>query len=91
MRYVFLAILALLLVVLLVFTVQNFAPVDLAFLAWRIRLPVAILVLGTFLLGGVMGGACLTLFKTIVEKVNRSRAPDRRVRNPHPASKEPPR
>ena len=50
MRYVVAAVWTLLLVI-LVFSVQNRASVDVSFLLWSVNLPKVFLILGTYLLG----------------------------------------
>ncbi|MGZ3486997.1 MAG: DUF1049 domain-containing protein [Isosphaeraceae bacterium] len=50
MRYVVVAFWTLLLVI-LVFSVQNRASVDVSFLLWSVSLPKVFLILGTYLLG----------------------------------------
>jgi uncharacterized integral membrane protein len=55
-RYVGLALLFLLLVVVLSFSFQNFATADVKLLVWSVRLPTVFLILGTYLMMGMLSG-----------------------------------
>jgi uncharacterized integral membrane protein len=63
MRYVTGALAVILLILVIVFAVQNMASTDVAFLAWSISLPKVFLILGTYLLGMFSGWGVLELLK----------------------------
>jgi uncharacterized integral membrane protein len=63
MRYVTGALAVILLILVIVFAVQNMASTDVAFLAWSISLPKVFLILGTYLLGMLSGWGVLELLK----------------------------
>lgn len=53
-------------IVVLIFSLQNMAAVDVTFLIWTASIPKVLLILGTYLLGMFSGWALLALFKTTV-------------------------
>ena len=53
-------------IVVLIFSLQNMAAVDVTFLIWSASIPKVLLILGTYLLGMFSGWALLVLFKTTV-------------------------
>jgi lipopolysaccharide assembly protein A len=53
-------------IVVLIFSLQNMAAVDVTFLIWSASIPKVLLILGTYLLGMFSGWALLALFKTTV-------------------------
>jgi uncharacterized integral membrane protein len=57
MRYVYLAIILVLMAAVLAFTLQNLASVTVTFLNMSVTLPVTLLVLVVYLLGMLTGGA----------------------------------
>jgi lipopolysaccharide assembly protein A len=67
MRWVYLAIIVLLVVVTLVFALQNLEMITVSFLGFGIRAPLAILVTVVYLLGAVTGGSLLALLRRLVE------------------------
>jgi uncharacterized integral membrane protein len=66
MRYVVAALWTLLLVI-LVFSVQNRASVDVSFLLWSVSLPKVFLILGTYLLGMLSCWGLVGLIKRAFE------------------------
>ena len=66
MRYIGTALLCLLLVVILIFSFQNFASVDVKFLAWSVTLPKVFLILGTYLMGMLSGWGLVELVKAAI-------------------------
>jgi uncharacterized integral membrane protein len=63
MRYVSSALAVILLILVIIFAVQNLASTDVAFLAWSISVPKVILILGTYVLGMLSGWGALELLK----------------------------
>jgi uncharacterized integral membrane protein len=63
MRYLTGTLAVVLLVAIVVFSLQNRAAVDVAFLAWSVSIPKVFLILGTYLLGMVTGWGLLELLK----------------------------
>jgi len=53
-------------IVVLIFSLQNMAAVDVTFLIWTASIPKVLLILGTYLLGMFSGWALLAIFKTTV-------------------------
>lgn len=50
-------------IVVLIFSLQNMAAVDVTFLIWTASIPKVLLILGTYLLGMFTGWALLAIFK----------------------------
>jgi lipopolysaccharide assembly protein A len=67
MRWFHLIVVALFAAVTLVFMFQNFQVVSIAFLGFSIRMPLALLVAGIYLLGMVSGGSVLALLRRSIE------------------------
>jgi uncharacterized integral membrane protein len=63
MRYVTGALAILLLVLILIFSIQNRTAVDVSFLMWSFSTPKIFLILGTYLLGMVSGWGLVELLK----------------------------
>src|SRR5262245_21513672 len=63
MNYVTGALAVLLLVILVVFSIQNLESVDVSFLMWSMNIPKVALVLGTYLLGMLSGWGVVELLK----------------------------
>ena len=63
MHYVTGTLAVLLAVIVLVFAIQNLAPVDLRFLGWSMTLPKIILILATYILGMLTGWGLVDLAK----------------------------
>jgi putative membrane protein len=63
MRYLYIALIALLSAVVLAFMAQNLELVTVAFFAIRITMPLALLVVLVYALGMVTGGALLSLLR----------------------------
>jgi uncharacterized integral membrane protein len=66
MRYIGTALLCLLLVVVLIFSFQNFASVDVQFLTWSVTLPKVFLILGTYLMGMLSGWGLVVLVRAAI-------------------------
>ena len=75
MRWIYIAIIALFVAVIIIFIVQNLAPVTMAFLGFSVRAPLAVLAAIVYLLGAVTGGS---LFALLRKSVRASRADARR-------------
>ncbi len=67
MRWVYLAVIILFAVATIVFAVQNFQVVTIAFLGFSARTPLALLVAVIYLLGTATGGSLLALLRRSVE------------------------
>jgi uncharacterized integral membrane protein len=63
MRYLTGTLAVMLLVVIVIFSVQNRTAVDVSFLIWSVNIPKVFLILGTYLLGMVSGWGLLELVK----------------------------
>jgi uncharacterized integral membrane protein len=63
MRYVTGALAIVLLLVVLVFSIQNRRTVDVSFLIWSMSMPKIFLILGTYALGVVTGWGLVALLK----------------------------
>ena len=70
-------ILILITVVLIVFASQNFETAVIKFLAWRMEMPVAVLILGIYALGAVTGGIVISAFKLILKNSAEKEIPDK--------------
>ena len=71
MRWVHIVVIVLFAAVIIVFVVQNLAPVTMAFLGFSVRAPLAVLAAVVYLLGAVTGGS---LFALLRKSVRASRA-----------------
>jgi lipopolysaccharide assembly protein A len=65
MRYVSGTLAILLLLVVVVFSLQNREPVSLAFLVWSLSIPKVFLILGTYVLGMLSGWGLVALLKRL--------------------------
>jgi uncharacterized integral membrane protein len=65
MKYVTGALAVILLILIIIFAVQNRASVDVTLLAWSISLPKIFLILGTYVLGMFSGWGLLELLKRV--------------------------
>lgn len=63
MRYVRISITLLLLVVIVVFAVQNRKSVEVSFLVWSVNAPQVFIIVGTYVLGMVTGWGLVQLLK----------------------------
>ncbi|AHE98691.1 LapA family protein [Thioalkalivibrio paradoxus] len=66
MRYVYIALIILLTVVVLVFTFQNLGAVTVQFLTLRLTLPLSALIILVYFLGLLTGGAVVSLVRSWV-------------------------
>ncbi|AGA32833.1 Putative exported protein [Thioalkalivibrio nitratireducens DSM 14787] len=64
MRYIYIALIILLTVVVLVFTFQNLGAVTVQFLTLRLTLPLSALIILVYFLGLVTGGAVVSLVRS---------------------------
>jgi len=71
MRWIHIAVIALFVAVIIIFVVQNVAPVTIAFLGFSVRAPLAVLAAIVYILGAVTGGS---LFALLRKSVRGSRA-----------------
>ncbi|MGA2705305.1 MAG: LapA family protein [Isosphaeraceae bacterium] len=65
MRYGVAAVWTLLLAVIVIFSVQNRAWVDVSFLHWSMSMPTVFLILGTYVLGMLSGWGLVELIKRL--------------------------
>ncbi len=65
MRYVVAAVWTLLLAVIVIFSVQNRASVNVSFLHWTMSMPTVFLILGTYVLGMLSGWGLVELIKKL--------------------------
>lgn len=65
MRYVMAALSILLLLVIVIFSIQNRASVDVSFLLWSVSLPKIFLILTTYILGMLSGWGLVELIKNV--------------------------
>ena len=66
MRYVYIALIVAFTALVLMFKVQNFETATVTFFSISITLPVALLLIGVYVLGVVSGGALLALLRSWV-------------------------
>ena len=71
MRWVYIVVIVLFVAAIIVFAVQNRAPVTMSFLGFSVRAPLAILAAVVYFLGAVTGGS---LFALLRKSVRASRA-----------------
>jgi len=63
MRYVVGAVSVLLFLIILIFAIQNFEAVPVAFLRWSVSMPKIFLILGTYILGMLTGWGLVEVLK----------------------------
>jgi putative membrane protein len=71
MRYVYMALIAILAAIIILFKVQNLESVTVSLFAARVTLPVSVLVLLIYLLGMLTGGFLLALLRSWVHGATR--------------------
>ncbi len=74
MRWVHLAIVILFVAAAIIFAVQNREIATMAFLGFSIRAPLAVLIIGVYVLGAITGGSLFALLRRSVEKAKPARA-----------------
>ena len=67
MKYVSAAVAIILLIIVLVFSIQNWAEVEVNFFWWSMSTPKVFLILGTYLLGMVTGWGLVELAKRAID------------------------
>lgn len=72
MRWIYLAIIILFAAVTIIFALQNFEIVNVAFLGSGVRIPLALLVAVVYLLGAATGGSLFALLRRSYEGSRRS-------------------
>ena len=72
MRWIYLAVIILFAVATLIFALQNFEIVTMSFLGFNARVPLALLVAVTYLLGAATGGSLYGLLRRSYEGSRRS-------------------
>ena len=68
MRWIYIAIIAVLTITVLMFKFQNLEMVTVSFLSMSAEMPVAVLVFLVYFLGMVTGGALLALLRSILRR-----------------------
>jgi putative membrane protein len=68
MRWFHVAIIVLFAAAVLIFAIQNLAPVTMSFLGFSLRLPLALLAVGIYLLGMVTGGSLWSLVRRSIAR-----------------------
>ena len=71
MRWINVAVVALLVAAMLIFAVQNFQSTAVSFLNFRVSAPLAVLMVIIYLLGMVTGGSAWALFRWAFEGTKR--------------------
>lgn len=64
-------VLVLLLIVLIIFCIQNFQPIEVAFLGSKLKVPTPVLVIGTYILGTISGWGLWGLVRRSVAEVTK--------------------
>jgi putative membrane protein len=72
MRWIYLAVIILIAAVTIIFALQNFEIVTMSFLSFNARVPLALLVAVTYLLGAATGGGLFALLRRSYEGSRRS-------------------
>jgi putative membrane protein len=67
MRWIYLAVIILIAAVTIIFALQNFEIVTMSFLSFNARVPLALLVAVTYLLGAATGGGLFALLRRSYE------------------------
>lgn len=74
MRYIYMTLIILFTAVVLIFTIQNSAPVTLAFLSAKATLSVSVLVILVYLFGMLTGGSALMLVRSLFKGARKKSA-----------------
>jgi putative membrane protein len=72
MRWIYLAVIILVAAATLIFALQNFEIVNVAFLGSGVRIPLALLIVVVYLLGAATGGSLFALLRRSYEGSRRS-------------------
>jgi putative membrane protein len=75
MRWIYLAIIILFFSATIIFAVQNLQVVTIGFLGLSLRAPLALLIVGIYVVGAVTGGSLFALLRKSVERARPKRAP----------------
>lgn len=75
MRWIHLAIVTFFIAVIVVFAIQNFQVITMAFLGFSVRAPTAVLVIGVYVLGAITGGSLFALIRRSMQAVRSVGAP----------------
>jgi uncharacterized integral membrane protein len=67
MRWVYLAIVLLFVAAIVVFAFQNTGSADIAFLAWAMSAPIALIVVAAYVLGAATGGSLYAILRRSVQ------------------------
>jgi putative membrane protein len=67
MRWVYLIIIGSLATAIIIFAAQNFHVVTVSFLSMSAQMPLALLIVGIYLLGAISGGSLLALIRRSIE------------------------
>jgi uncharacterized integral membrane protein len=71
MRYVYMALIAVVAVIVLFFSIQNFNSVTVGLFGMSVRMPLSLVVILAYVLGMVTGGALLELMRTWIRGTRR--------------------
>jgi len=74
MRWVYLAIVIVLVVAIMIFVVQNSTLVTMSFLSFSLRVPLAILAVVVYVFGAITGGSLYALLRKSVSESRLTRA-----------------
>lgn len=72
MKYVYMILSGLLLALVLVFALQNLRVVQVLFLDMSLSLPLALLIIGVYVLGMLTGGFCLSMVRAWIRQTGQS-------------------
>jgi uncharacterized integral membrane protein len=79
-------ILLVLLAIALIFAAQNFETVTIRFLVWSIKLPIAVTLMGIYVLGALTGGLLFSMVKKVVELDKQSAEKEKSSAKKEPAA-----
>jgi len=72
MRILYLALLVLLLGITVLFALQNLQTITVSFLSWSLTLPIALVVIGAYVLGMASGGGVLAFLRWTLRRAKKT-------------------
>ena len=72
MRIFYLVLLVLLVGVTVLFALQNLKTITVSFINWSVTLPIAVVVIGVYVLGMVSGGSVLAFLRWTMQRAKKS-------------------
>ena len=72
MRILYLALLVLLLGITVLFALQNLQTITVSFLSWSLTLPIALVVIGAYVLGMASGGGVLAFLRRTLRRAKKT-------------------